>query len=103
MQQITKEQFEEKVLKSEKLVLVDFFAVWCGPCKAIAPVLEQLASTNKDIEVYKVDIEENFELTSKYKVNSVPNILFFKNGVVKDSIVGFTFLKNLQDKIDNNK
>jgi len=85
---ITKENFEQEVLKAEKPVLVDFFATWCGPCKMIGPVVEQIASENDDISVVKIDIDEEPELASKYQVTGVPTIMLFKGGEVKDISVG---------------
>lgn len=85
----TDEDFESVVLKSNKTVLVDFWAEWCGPCKAISPVLEMLASEYKSkLKVVKINIDEYPESGVKYSVMSIPTLLLFKNGEVVKTIVG---------------
>lgn len=78
------------------LVLVDFSAVWCGPCRTVTPILEQL----QRIKVTKVDIDQNQELTAKFKVNAVPCIVFLKNGREVHRVVGVRTLTDLQQKVD---
>ncbi|MBQ1241909.1 MAG: thioredoxin [Oscillospiraceae bacterium] len=77
---INKENFESEVLGSEKPVLLDFWASWCGPCRALGPVLDEIAEENSDIKVVKADVDENRELARKYRVMSVPTLLVIKNG-----------------------
>lgn len=77
---INNSNFEEEVLKSEKAVLVDFFAEWCGPCKMLAPVIEQIAKENEDIKVAKINVDEAQELAEKYGVMSIPTLVVIKNG-----------------------
>ena len=78
---ITAKDFEEKVLKSKKVVAVDFLASWCGPCQIMSPKVDNAAKKYADkIGIYKVDIEKSSELASKYSVLSVPTLIFFKNG-----------------------
>ncbi|KAI2809636.1 hypothetical protein BLOT_000785 [Blomia tropicalis] len=72
----------------DKLVVVDFYATWCGPCRLIAPVLEDISKTSNKVIVLKVDVDENEELTSEYGVNSMPTFLFFKKGEKVDSFSG---------------
>jgi thioredoxin 1 len=88
----TREEFESKVLKSDKLVLVDFWAEWCPPCRAMAPTLHKIANgMDKDLDVVKVDIEDtqdNAHLAGDYEVRSIPNMLVFKNGKVVDTLIG---------------
>lgn len=77
---ITKENFQKEVIENEKTVLLDFFAAWCGPCKMLAPVVEEVAKERDDIMVGKVDIDEEMELVQKFKIMSVPTLVVLKNG-----------------------
>lgn len=82
--------FEEKVLKSKLPVLVDFFAEWCGPCKMVAPIMEELAENNKNkVLVGKLDVDDNQETAGKYGVMSIPTVIMFKDGKEMDRKVGF--------------
>ena len=87
---INDKDFEEKVLKSKNLVLCDFWAEWCGPCKQITPILEELSAElkNNGITVAKVNIDENPETPSKYGIMSIPTLLLFKDGKLVSSQVG---------------
>ena len=85
---ITKENFEAEVLKSDKPVLVDFFAVWCGPCKMIAPILEEIAAEREDIKVCKINVDEEPELAAQYQVVSIPSLFVIKNGEVTNQSLG---------------
>ena len=85
---ITKDTFEAEVLKSDKPVLLDFFAVWCGPCKMIAPVLDEIAAEREDIKVCKVNVDEEPELAAKYQVMSIPTLLVIKDGQVVNQSLG---------------
>lgn len=101
MQKITKADFEEKVLDNSGLVLVDMYADWCGPCKMISPLLEDLSKTNGNVEFVKVDVDAEIDLASFYGVQSIPTIMLFKNGEVVDKFNGFkpkTFIQELLDK-----
>ena len=80
---LTAENFEQEVLKSDKPVLVDFYADWCGPCKMMAPVIEQISNEETEIKVGKINIDENIEIAQKYKVMSIPMFIAFKNGNIK--------------------
>ncbi len=86
--EMTSERFEEEVLKSEKTVLIDFYADWCGPCKMMAPVVERVASENTDLKVVKVNIDNEEELAIKYMVMSIPTFVVIKNGEEVNRIVG---------------
>ena len=83
---ITNENFEKEVLQSEKTVLLDFWASWCGPCRMVAPILDQIAEERPDIKVCKVNVDEEPGLAGQYNVMSIPTLMVMKNGtVVKDS------------------
>ena len=86
---LTVDNFESEVLKSDKPVLVDFFADWCGPCQMLAPVLEEIAKENTNIKVGKINVDEEGELAMKYKVSSIPYLALFKNGEIVNQMVGF--------------
>ena len=88
---LTDENFEREVLNSEKTCLVDFYADWCGPCKMMSPIIEQIANELADtIKVGKVNSDENIELTQKYNIMSIPTIMVIKNGNVEKTFVGVT-------------
>jgi thioredoxin 1 len=103
---INEENFEKEVLKSELPVLVDFFASWCGPCKMLGPILDEIEPDfNGKLKILKVSTEESPELAQEYGIRSIPNMKIFNKGQVVDEIVGFApapLLKNMiQEKIDN--
>ncbi|MCI8781096.1 MAG: thioredoxin [Lachnospiraceae bacterium] len=85
---VTKENFEAEVLQSEKPVLVDFWAGWCGPCKMVAPVLEEIAAEVADVKITKVNVDEQPELAQKFQVMSIPTMVLIKEGKVVDTTVG---------------
>lgn len=86
--EINKENFEKEVLQSEQPVLVDFFAVWCGPCKMVSPIVDQIAAERPDIKVCKADVDKNLDLAKQFQVMSVPTLLAFKDGKVINKSIG---------------
>jgi len=104
IKEVTDGNFNEEVIKAEQVVVVDFWASWCGPCKMIAPIMEELVGemTGK-ANFAKVNVDENPVLSQKYQIASIPTVLIFKNGEVVDTMVGFrpkqeinnTIIKNL--------
>lgn len=98
---ITKEQFDEH-FKEDKLFVVDFYASWCGPCKVIGPILEELATDFKDRAIIKkVNVDEQRELSGEYEIRSIPTILFFKNGEMVEKLVGAANKPQLEEMIEN--
>lgn len=87
---ITSENFETEVLKSDKTVLIDFYADWCGPCKMMSPIIDQIAEEKSNIKVGKINIDENQDLAMKYDIMSIPTIVIFKNGKIGKTFVGVT-------------
>jgi len=85
------ENFEEEVIKSKGTVLVDFYADWCGPCKMMSPIIDEISEENiENLKVGKVNVDENQELAGKYGIMSIPTIIIFKNGNVEKTFVGVT-------------
>ena len=85
---ITKNNFQEEVIRSEKPVLLDFWASWCGPCRMVAPVLEEIANERSDVKVCKINVDEEPELAGRYNVMSIPTLLVVKEGQVVNQAVG---------------
>ncbi|MFO7523873.1 MAG: thioredoxin [Ignavibacteriaceae bacterium] len=99
---ITDDNFESEVLKSDIPVLIDFWAIWCGPCKIITPIVEQIAEEyNGKLKVGKLDVDSNQESSIKYGVRSIPTLLIFKNGQVKETIIGAVAKQNILQKINS--
>lgn len=98
---VTDANFEEEIEKHDGVAVVDFWATWCGPCRVIAPVLEQLAIEYAGkVKVSKMDVDANIKTASRFNVRSIPMLLFFKNGKVVDQIVGAVPKTMIQSKFD---
>ncbi|WP_187119288.1 thioredoxin [Clostridium polynesiense] len=91
--------FANQIENEKGIVLVDFWATWCGPCKMIAPVLEQLSSEIPEIKIAKVEVDENPASASKYRITSIPTLMVFKNGTVVETVVGFRPKQELEQII----
>lgn len=100
--EITDATFEQEVLKSEVPVLVDFWAPWCGPCRTLGPIVEELAKDNegKAVKIVKLNVDDNQEFPSKYGVMSIPTMIFFKGGQPQEQLVGVQDKATLQAKLD---
>ena len=85
---VNKDNFHNEVLNSEKPVLLDFFASWCGPCRMVGPILDEIAEEREDIKVCKVDIDEQPELASRFRIMSVPTLMVLKDGNIVDQSIG---------------
>ncbi len=97
---VTEENFEDVVLKSEKNVLLDFYADWCGPCKMMSPIIDEIAEELGDqIVVGKVNSDENMNLAEKFEIMSIPTIIIFKNGKVFKTFVGVTPKSEIIDSV----
>ena len=97
---ITTDNFEEEVLKSDKKVIIDFYADWCGPCKMMSPIIDAIAEElGEKVKVGKVNTDENMELAEKYGIMSIPTIMIFENGEIRNHFVGVTDKKTIIDSV----
>jgi thioredoxin 1 len=100
--EITDDNFETEVINSDKPVLIDFWAVWCGPCKLIAPIVEELANEyDGKVKIGKLDVDSNQQTSIKFGVRSIPTLLLFKDGKLKETIIGAVPKKNIVDKLNS--
>ena len=96
---LTKENFQAEVTKSDKPVLVDFWAVWCGPCQMMAPILHELETEMPDVQIGKVNVDEQMDLARQFRVVSIPTLIIFKNGQEVQRMVGVTSKEDLKDAL----
>lgn len=94
---IKEEEFEEKVLKNNKKVLVDFYADWCGPCRMLSPIIEEIAKENDEYEFVKVNVDDCPDVSRKYGIMSIPTLIVFENGVEKKKTLGFHSLDEVKE------
>lgn len=100
--EVTEENFEAEVINSKIPTIVDFWAVWCGPCKVIAPYLEEIASEySGKVKIAKVDVDNNQAIAAKYGIRSIPTVMFFKNGRMVDQVIGAYPKSHFEEKIGN--
>ena len=99
IEKVNAQNFEEKVINNSGLTVVDFFATWCGPCKTLAPILDETAADHPDVTFCKVDIDEEMSLATQYQIMSVPTLLFIKNGEVVKKSIGLISQDDLEDFI----
>ena len=92
---LTNKNFEEEILNGEITAIVDFYAEWCGPCKMMSPIIDEIATENPNIKVAKINVDENEELAAKYNIMSIPTIIIFKNGNVHKQFIGVTSKNNI--------
>ena len=98
--EVTSRNFEEEVIKSEKPVIIDFYATWCGPCKRLSPIIEEVARENENVKFVKIDIDNIKDITLEYQVKSIPTLLLIQNGEEKDRIVGIVDKNQILDFIE---
>lgn len=96
---ITKDNFETEVMQSDKKVLVDFFATWCGPCKMLSPLVDEVAEESDVYKVCKVDVDENQDLAQKYRVMSVPTLIVIEKGQVIGQSIGLVTKEKIQEML----
>ncbi len=97
--EISEENFEEEVLKSELPVLVDFWAPWCGPCRMMGPIVDEISEEILELKVCKVNVDDASELARKYDIESIPTLIYFKNGEVRATMIGLRTKQDIMDEI----
>ena len=103
LKHLNKDEFEQAVNADDELVVVDFFASWCGPCKMLGPVIERAADKFSDVHFYKVDIDEEMDLAARFQVMSVPTLIYFKRGEVLSKSIGLVSPSDIDKEISKLK
>ena len=100
LQHVSDANFQAEVIESETPVLVDFWAPWCGPCRVVAPVLEEIAGERPDLRVVKLNVDENQQTAARYEVLSIPTMILFKNGQIAKKVIGAYPKKRLEAELE---
>ncbi len=98
--EVTETTFEEEVLKSETPVLVDFWAPWCGPCRMMGPIIDEISEEGFELKVCKVNVDENPDLARKYDVESIPTLIYFVNGNLRTTMIGLRTKQDILSEIE---
>ena len=100
LKKVNKENFESEVLKLDKVILVDFYATWCGPCQMLGPILEEIAGEKQDFDIAKINIDENQELAIENEIEVVPTMIIYKNGQVVERVEGLLSKSQILNKME---
>lgn len=102
IKRVDDDNFTREVLMSNGLVIVDFYATWCGPCKMLSPILEKISSENKNVKIVRIDVDDNPKVSKRYHIRSIPKLIFFKDGKEVDEILGFVPKDTIKGVINDN-
>ncbi len=103
LKHITDDDFETEVINNEGICVVDFYATWCGPCMRLAPILEEIANSRAECDIFKVDVDENKEIASKLNIDTIPTICIYKDGKLVDKRIGYMSKEELIEFIEENR